>query len=145
MIDLSIRINHNNIPFILAQAAPRMDMVIRSLAHMGRSYSVLSIQRPSPGMRQTRYSPRRVVTAAKPGQPPNTDTGFLANSITVQPGKRDLQYDIAVGADYGPYLEFGTPRMGARPFMGPMAVWLNGQIETVAAPHVEALMNLGRI
>jgi hypothetical protein len=68
------------------------------------------------------------------------DTGFLKNSIYVVPGKynrpvplrkgqrafrklplptRPLLYYVAVGAMYGWFLEYGTTKMEARPYLIP--------------------------
>lgn len=46
------------------------------------------------------------------------DTGFMRNSIAVEkvgPGQRRL----FVGAAYGPFVEFGTWKMAAQPFVIP--------------------------
>lgn len=46
------------------------------------------------------------------------DTGFLKNSI--QAAKvGDLHWRVTVGADYGIYVEHGTSRMAAQPYMRP--------------------------
>lgn len=55
---------------------------------------------------------------SRPGEPPNNDTGALANSIEVQP-LNDLAARVIVGADYGLALEFGTSKMAERPYMRP--------------------------
>lgn len=54
-----------------------------------------------------------------PGSPPNVQTGHLRNSIgynIVGPAKAR----VGTNVEYGLYLEFGTSRMPARPFMGPI-------------------------
>jgi len=66
-----------------------------------------------------------------PGGAPGIDTGNLKNSITTADGRDRFHKRIEVGADYGLYLEFGTTRMAARPFMTPMAIWLEKQIDRV--------------
>jgi HK97 gp10 family phage protein len=53
-----------------------------------------------------------------PGQPPNHDTGVLANNIeTVQTGP--LSVEVSSNAPYSAALEFGTSKMAERPFMRP--------------------------
>ena len=55
------------------------------------------------------------------------DTGFLRNSITVgrpdggalRPG--DLEAQVGPEAAYGAFVEFGTTRAGAQPYMTPAA------------------------
>jgi HK97 gp10 family phage protein len=55
-----------------------------------------------------------------PGSPPNEDTDTLRRNITVtQVGP--LHVRVASNAPYSAFLEFGTSRMAARPFMGPAA------------------------
>jgi HK97 gp10 family phage protein len=50
--------------------------------------------------------------------PPNQDTGVLANNIeTVQ--REPLLVEVSSNAPYSAPLEFGTSRMQARPFMAP--------------------------
>ena len=70
-----------------------------------------------------KYNPRRTHRASAAGQPPATDTGRLASSITQE------RSQTATGAvstwlagskvDYAKWLEFGTRLMDARPFMRP--------------------------
>jgi HK97 gp10 family phage protein len=55
-----------------------------------------------------------------PGQPPNNDTGLLADSIeTVQVDP--LKIEVSANAPYAVALEFGTSKMAERPFMRPAA------------------------
>lgn len=66
---------------------------------------------------------RRTVThvASRDGYPPNVDTGALRASIRmIRDG--DSKRIIQDGVEYGIYLETGTRRMAARPFMTP-AFW----------------------
>lgn len=60
---------------------------------------------------------------SSPGDPPGVDTGALRASIHVEKRSKFARA-IVTGVDYDAHLEFGTTRMGARPYMGPMAVWL---------------------
>lgn len=46
------------------------------------------------------------------------DTGHLRSSIQHHPTGA-LSAEVTVGAEYGPYVEFGTSRMGAQPFLTP--------------------------
>lgn len=56
--------------------------------------------------------------ASAPGEMPAVDTGYLKNSITaIREGR--LRWVVAVGAEYGIWLEYGTENMAARPFMLP--------------------------
>lgn len=64
------------------------------------------------------------------GDPPGVDTGALRSSINVQSPDANTR-TVNVGVDYGIHLEYGTSRMSARPFMGPMAMWLEGEIPRI--------------
>jgi HK97 gp10 family phage protein len=55
-----------------------------------------------------------------PGSAPNADTHRLADNIeTVQPAP--LRVEVSSNAPYSRALEFGTSKMGERPFMRPAA------------------------
>lgn len=63
----------------------------------------------------------RTHQASAPGQMPATDTGNLAGSM-----QHELDRSKGVGyyytsVEYAPYLEYGTTRMLARPFLTPAA------------------------
>jgi hypothetical protein len=73
--------------------------------------------------------------ASSPGNPPRIDTGNLVNQINVsQQGQ--FVWVIRSGADYGPDLEFGTSKMAARPYMGPMAFWLENEIDGIVGEYI---------
>ncbi len=55
---------------------------------------------------------------AKAAQIAPVRTGFLRNSIQVSPVD-SLEAHVNVGAEYGQYVEYGTSRMAARPYIGP--------------------------
>lgn len=58
--------------------------------------------------------------ASRPGQPPNQDTGVLANNIeTVQVAP--LRVEVSSNAPYAAHLEFGASKMAERPYMRPAA------------------------
>lgn len=55
-----------------------------------------------------------------PGNPPNSQTGDLSRSITVK-SKEIGTAQIGPNVPYGVWLEFGTTKMAARPFVRPVA------------------------
>lgn len=59
--------------------------------------------------------------ASAPGEPPATDTGVLLNSIAgdVEVTNGVVQGLVRASAKYALYLEFGTRKMAARPFLLP--------------------------
>lgn len=127
MGDLSVKITQNRIPIIARESPAKVDRLVAALAEMGRGQAVLLLNTQTSGKSEKRYNPTRTVTVSEPGDAPNTDTGALANSITVQPAGH-LARVIAVGAEHGEWLEFGTADMAARPFMTPMSEWLQRQV-----------------
>lgn len=46
------------------------------------------------------------------------DTGFLRNSIHTEQ-ESELRASVNVGAEYGLFVEYGTSRMAAQPFLNP--------------------------
>ena len=84
-----------------------------------RADIVTSIQRgPASGVTYKKSKPTRTHTASAPGQPPMSDTGRLANSITFD-RVGDLTATVGSALNYAPWLEYGTSRMEARPFFRP--------------------------
>lgn len=84
-----------------------------------RADIVASIQRgPASGITYKKSNPTRTHTASKPDQPPMSDTGRLANSITFD-RVGDLTATVGSALNYAPWLEYGTSRMEARPFFRP--------------------------
>jgi HK97 gp10 family phage protein len=91
-----------------------------------------SIQLQSPGTERKRYrangtheGPRggkyTPVIAAAPGFPPNRDQGDLAKSIVTLPRKDHVVVGVVAGdmVARANWLEYGTSRMAARPFLIP--------------------------
>src|SRR3990172_7607447 len=79
-----------------------------------------SVQRGSPtGRIYQKYQPRREHRASAPGQPPATDTGFLAAHITTVLDMDGLGANVESQAAYSKFLEYGTSKMAARPFLFP--------------------------
>lgn len=57
--------------------------------------------------------------ASASGEYPASDEGMLVNKITTQLALDQLSGDVISRAEYSYALEFGTRKMGARPFMQP--------------------------
>jgi len=66
--------------------------------------------------------PRSGHAVSAPGSPPNVETGTLRRSID---STRPMRFAgtvftrVGTNTEYGPFLEYGTQKMAARPFMRP--------------------------
>lgn len=102
-----------------------------------RATAVRSIQSASIGQTVTRSRQGGGTyehTAASAGEAPNTDTGRLAASVQVE-----IRVDgVYVGStlDYAGWLEFGTTKMEARPWLFPAVEVHRRNIEAL---HVRAV------
>lgn len=58
---------------------------------------------------------------SQPGEGPSVRTGLLRASITWRPGAdaESPYVDVGSAVEYAPYVELGTSRMEARPFLRP--------------------------
>lgn len=73
---------------------------------------------PASGHVYRRYNPARLHQASAPGEFPNEDLGNLADSIELfYPQKAVVAYGSNIV--YASYLEFGTTKMAARPWLVP--------------------------
>lgn len=110
----------------LKNAAP--DEAMRVLRAMGMEGVAIAresmLNSPASGNEYRRGA--RTHTASSPGNPPRVDTGNLINTLRSEDRNGDSVAIIAgAGTEaYATYLEFGTTKMAARPFMGPMAMEL---------------------
>ena len=87
-------------------------------ANLVRNTAVESINQGSKtGVVYTRGGKTSQRSAA--GEPPATDTGFLVNNIVLDIDVDGLGANVESRADYSAFLEFGTSKMAARPFMQP--------------------------
>ena len=92
----------------------------------------LSIQRhESSGRTYTKYNPKRTHTASTKGNPPNTDTGFLANNIFARVNRFTNEGEVAATADYAKFLE-DTSKLD-RSFLAPALKDSQDKIERLFA------------
>ena len=93
---------------------------VNLIANAIRNDAVTSIsQNARKGKTVTRYNPTRTIKISEVGDAPAGDTGFLANQIYLKIDVNGLGGSVISNADYSQFLEFGTIKMGARPFMQP--------------------------
>ena len=75
--------------------------------------------------------------ASAPGEPPASDTGNLVRRIDVQYDRKALIGYVVSRADYSVFLEYGTQRMAARPFMRPAAANCKDEVEQIISWEIK--------
>jgi HK97 gp10 family phage protein len=101
-----VRLDKRKLDQIIQQSPQKAGRVVRALALEGERIAKASMG-PGPA-------------PSSPGEPPHVQTGALRASIRVE-NRGSFTQAITTSVDYAPYLEYGTRKMSARPFMGPMA------------------------
>lgn len=100
------------------------------------------IQDNADGQTQIRYGPKRTVNVSRPGDPPNTDTGRLVQSI-----KFDFPEDgvgvVGSNLRYARDLEFGTSKMAARPWLSTAVANTARQVDKIFAKWMEKAYRKG--
>mgnify|MGYP001305596752 FL=1 len=92
--------------------------VIMGGGQLIRGEAIKSIQTGAKsGIVYEKYNPRRSHRSSAPGQSPASDTGNLVNKIIVKNNGNEVR--VQSNANYSKYLEYGTSKMLARPFMFP--------------------------
>lgn len=78
--------------------------------------------------------------ASAPGEPPASDTGRLVNSITTAYDEPKLSGVVSANTEYAPYLEYGTSKMEARPFMRPALANMQEKFVQVVEQAIEVAL-----
>ena len=95
-----------------------MQEVLLGGGQLVRGEAIRSIQTGSKsGKTYKKYNPTRTHKASAPGEAPASDTGFLVSNIRVK-NQKDF-VEVRSEASYSKFLEYGTSKMSARPFMFP--------------------------
>lgn len=118
--------------------APNHSAVLLAAAELTATKYAEKLDTISQGHRETRYNPTREVIVSKPGDAPNTDTGFLKlrSGAEMQGPNKSAAYS---SAEYAEYLELGTAKMAPRPALRPA---FNETMEEVEAMFEEAFRKL---
>lgn len=78
--------------------------------------------------------------ASAPGDAPANDTGGLVAGIQIGFSTGDKQASVKSTAKQSAYLEFGTSKMAARPYMRPSARESEPEIQKVAIKDLRAVL-----
>lgn len=120
---MTIRVKNNRvnkIKGILRNYDKQVQQIIKVGGQMVMNDAKASIHsHGSSGRTYQKYNPRRTHTASSEGNPPNTDTGYLANNIYLEIDANGMGAEVESRAEYSEYLEFGTSKMRPRPFLQP--------------------------
>ena len=119
---VSVKIDREkkNLTGISVDIRKKMQQVIAFGINATRNTAVDNILRGAKsGETYVKYNPRRTHQASASGQYPASDTGFLANNIVTSIQANGLEGEVISQAEYSQHLEYGTSKMGARPFMQP--------------------------
>jgi len=111
LMSYEVVLTDNQFPKFIRLTPERLEQGITELAFEGERFVKQSF----------------TISPSVPGDPPGVDTGALSNSIHVVDLGRFMK-SIRTGVDYDIFLEFGTSRMAPRPYMSPMARYLEGRV-----------------
>lgn len=114
LIDIRAHVTPNLFAGVMAQIEARAENAIREVAEVGQKSAKALVSGPSP---------------SRPGEPPGIITGNLRDHITILQASRLHWILLSAarspqGAPYPLYLEMGTWKMAARPYMRPTAYTL---------------------
>jgi len=124
---------------VLSQYTADAKALVGRAGNLVRNTAVQSIQQGAKsGVVYEKYNPRRTHKASSAGQPPATDTGFLVNNIALKIDADSLGASVESRADYSVFLEFGTSKMSARPFMQPALESNKGKIRQLEKRMIKA-------
>jgi hypothetical protein len=129
-----VNLDKTKLEQIIRQSPQKAADAVQAVAFEGQRIVQMSFGTGAAGQTYTRGSVSH--TASAPGEFPAIDTGTLMNDIHVEP-RGALSRAIVTSVDYAPHLEFGTSKMAARPFMGPMARELEGEVPRIFQGFLE--------
>jgi HK97 gp10 family phage protein len=81
---------------------------------------------------------------SRPGEPPNQDTGVLANNIETNQ-VAPLRVEVSSNAPYAAHLEFGTSRMAERPYMRPAAAKKRKEVTEMVRRAIDKISRGGKV
>jgi len=130
-----------------ALGADADDVVIEAINDIATDTHALAVSGISHsgggGRTYEKYEPRRTHTASAPGAYPSADTGRLSTNVRIDglnlatPAK--MTATVGTDVKYGAYLEFGTSRMAARPWLLPSFERAKIGVEKEMKLRIEAL------
>lgn len=115
--------------------------VITDLATDTHAIAVAGIQSGGGGRVYAKSNPTRTHRASAPGAYPATDTGRLVSSVRmILPTASSMSGEVGTAVNYGAWLEFGTSRMAARPWLLPSFERAKIGIEKELKSRIDGMM-----
>lgn len=109
--NIGVVINKDKLLNLIRNSPGKASNLVNAMALDGQAYVVRSF----------------TTSPSAPGEPPGVVTGALRASIHVEEIS-EFKRAIVTGVDYAAHLEFGTEKMAPRPFMAPMANYLQRNV-----------------
>ena len=129
------RVDKRRLNQLMRQLPGAVDEALNAAADEALTQIVLSFNSSPAGRTYTHGSVEH--TASTPSYPPNVDIGNLKASMRVEK-TGTLEYQVMDGVEYGVYLELGTERMAARPFVTPVfEAMRQGEFEQAIKRYLE--------
>jgi hypothetical protein len=123
-----IVVKFNHFQEIAAQMPNAVGKIVRKTARDIEADAEQSMEGPKSGQMYGAHQ------ASAPGEAPAVDTGNLKCSIDTEMTSKTTAV-VAVGAEYGAHLEYGTRKMAMRPYLRPA-------VERKARAFVDAMRAL---
>ena len=114
MAIIAARLTHNRFPEIAAKLPREAAKITEKTALRIEETAKTSMAGPKSGRMYGAHQ------ASAPGESPAIDTSNLANSIGTE-AMGGASHMVYAGTEYALSLEFGSPRIAPRPFLGPAA------------------------
>ena len=114
MAIIAARLTHNRFPEIAAKLPREAEKITEKTALRIEETAKTSMAGPKSGRMYGAHQ------ASAPGESPAIDTSNLANSIGTE-AMGGASHMVYAGTEYALSLEFGSPRVAPRPFLGPAA------------------------
>jgi len=124
-----------------ALGADADDVVINAITDIvtdTHAFAIAGMAAGGGGRVYEKYKPRRTHQASAPGAYPATDTGRLASSVRmILPTASAIVGEVGTAVKYGAWLEFGTSRMAARPWLRSTLAANESQIGEILARPIK--------
>jgi len=110
MADFTLNIDVDNTDEILGELDDAINRALEAIGMQVENYAKMELEKP----KEHASAPK-----GKDIIRPNVDTGLLVNSITHQVSPQEQAVYVGTNVEYAPYVELGTQKTRAYPFLKP--------------------------